>query len=233
MERQNFCGYTKMRNMRNFMFLTSVALLTFPLFNNAVCTENNPTVVQNVKNYMEIEFGDTKDSSPIYVYVSPSCLHCSKFLLEDLEKFLKKFGAVCKVVVRFLPISAKDLFILKLIQSKSKDSNEFYLIFTNYMKRSIATIGSVKPSAEQKEKYIGSKKDPEMIKYQVIAKEFGFTDEEIVNAYPDIEGDIEKSMMNTYSGFSEQITDVLESKDITLPLLIRDNKKIDSLPKEP
>lgn len=209
--------------------------------------------------YMEFEFGCTDDNNPIYIYVSPSCLHCAQFVLEDLDKFLQKYGAICRVIVRLVPTAAKDVFLIKLFSKKAKNKDEFCLIMTTYLKRVLAEIKSISPTKEQKKLYGGSKKDEDMLKFQVVAHNFGFLDEEIKEAIPYFDvfknngkyeiqdqdllninnnnvdqekGWMEVQIMNTYAEFASNIIEVIHNKSLDLPLIVRNGKKLDKLPDE-
>lgn len=177
----------------------------------------------------EIHFGipDTKDK--IEVYISPSCLHCGKFVAEELEAFVKKHEKA--VILKFLPTSAKDIFIMKIIQNERQDEKSYFEIYKNYIKRAIATINFVNPTKEQIEKYRGSKKDPEMIKFQVIASEFGFSDKKIIAAFPNqsMTESFERSIMLAYSKNIKAIHEIVNTKELDLPLIAKCGKRFRSL----
>ena len=182
----------------------------------------------------------TEGKPIIEIYVSPSCLHCAQFLLEDLVKFLEKHSADCFVKVMLLPVEAKDFFIMKLIQSESKDTNGYYMIFSNYMKRALATIDNTIPSEAQKELYKGSNFYEEMIKFQVIANNFGFSDEKIIKAIPDMDADYELALVEYYKRTVKEIFEKLklntkQSPELEVPLIIYNGKiykKLDETLKE-
>ena len=183
----------------------------------------------------EILLGCSQDESPIYIYISPSCLHCAKFLLEDLNKFLEAKGAIHKVVIRFLPTCAKDVFIMKLMEHKakalakekgdiSKSMYEFYHSFLSYIQHVTKVINSIEATNEQLEMYKGSNTDKEMIKYQIAAKTSGlFSDDEIINAIPDPEfkEKYEVTLINSYRDSLEYISKIINSKELDLPLIIK------------
>ncbi|MDR2666665.1 MAG: hypothetical protein LBB34_00910 [Holosporales bacterium] len=179
----------------------------------------------------EISLGCKTSLNPVYVYVSPTCLHCGRFLIEDVEKFLEKYGETACVVVGILPTSAKDIFIMKLIQNETNDANKYFAIFTNLIKRAIATINYVKPTDHQLNLYKGSNTDEEMIKFQVIASEFGFTDAQIISAIPNMGGLFEISVIGKYKTGVRVLADILETKELNLPIIVRGNKKYESLEK--
>lgn len=176
----------------------------------------------------------TKGKPVINVYISPSCLHCAQFLAEDLQKFVDKHGSECFIKVILTPVSAKDFFVMKIIQAKTKNLDDYRRIFSDYMKRAIATIDRIRPTDEQKALYIGSNTDPDMIKYQVIAKEFGFTDEEIVNAIPNMDGTYESKVLEEYGNTMQEISNTLQldrskQQEIDVPLIICNGKKCKTL----
>ncbi|MDR3031471.1 MAG: hypothetical protein LBU35_03760 [Holosporales bacterium] len=177
----------------------------------------------------EISFGLEEDLEPIIIYVSPSCLHCATFIVDELEAFIESNKNKHKFILKFLPISAKDVFIMKVIQNEIKDEDGFFLIFKNYAKRCLATINNIRPTARQEELFKGSKNDPEMIKFQVAALEFGFSEKKIVAAIPDMDGDYERKLMDFYGTVVEGISDMLENKDVNLPLIVKNDKIYNSL----
>jgi hypothetical protein len=187
------------------------------------------------KVHMEFKFGYLKDEDPIIVYVVPSCLHCAKFLADDLNPFFDKFGQIHGVVVRFIISTPKDIFILKLLHNKYKNETDhrvMYWTFIDYIKRAMARIDLVKPTKKQKEKFVGSKKDPDFIKFQVIASEFKFSDDEIVEAYPNASKKFEKEMLAIHDKYAEEIKKINGGSNIETPFKTRSGKKLEELPKE-
>ena len=174
----------------------------------------------------EITLGNLKTKNKLDVYISPSCLHCGKFISEDLEEFVKKHSDDVKVSIKFLPTSAKDIFIMKLLQNEAQDEISYFTIYKKYIKRAIATINFVKPTEKQKTLFIGSNKDPGMIKFQVIASEFGFSDEKILKAFPDpmMVKPFESAVMRVYSDRVNIISKVTNTKQLDLPLIIKNEK---------
>ncbi|MDR3046174.1 MAG: DsbA family protein, partial [Bacteroidales bacterium] len=180
------------------------------------------TVSDNLKDNLIItEFclGNAQAKNKIYIYVSPSCLHCGKFIVEDVEEFVKKSSKDCYVVIKLIPTSAKDIFIMKLIQREAKNQNDYLTIFQNYIKRVIATINHITPTKEQVDLFKGSKNDEEMIKFQVVALEFGFSNEKIVAAIPDMNGQMESKIINDYQKTVRYIADILDTKELDLPFI--------------
>lgn len=192
----------------------------------------------------------THNKPLIEIYVSPSCLHCAYFLVEDLEAFLKKNNNECFVKVILLPsldykdgkyiFVDKDFFIMKLIQAEAKDVNGYYMIFCNYMKRVLATINKTNPSKEQRELYKGSETDDEMIKYQVIAHDFKFSDDKITNAIPNMDNNdyehakYELAIKEHYKRTVKEIftklnLDTQKSPELEVPLIICNGKKYKTL----
>ena len=135
-----------------------------------------------------------------------------------------------------IPVLARDFFIMKIIQAEAKDSDNYKQIFSNYMKRTMATIDNIYPNEEQKALYKGSNTDPDMIKYQVIAKEFGFTDEKIVHAIPNMDEDYEQAVMEYYRNTLTTISDILKldknkQQEIEVPLIICNGKSYKTIEK--
>lgn len=189
-------------------------------------TNTSDTSVLKVNAITEISFGNTnkQGQEDIVIYISPSCLHCGKFLDEEFTPFLKKNKNDFFIQIKFLPSSAKDLFIMKLIQAEARDQNGYYIIFTNFIKRVIATIDNTVPTKEQQEMYLGSETDQQMLKYQVIASEFGFEDRKIQNAYPNMESIFEQAIINWYKSELQKIKSSVKTKAIDLPLIIYKNQ---------
>lgn len=198
-------------------------------FTCAEANLNTPPVFEDKSAVTEIHFGKQQSNEKIEIYISPSCLHCGKFIAEDLENFLKNHDD--EVVLKFLPTSAKDIFIMKIIQNETKDPKSYFEIYKNYIKRAIATINFVNPTKEQIDKYKGSKKDPEMIKFQVVASEFGFSDKKIIAAFPDTEmtAPFERSIMLAYSQNLKMIYKLVDTKELDLPLIAKSGKRFKTL----
>ena len=208
------------------------------LFSMVVCCSfvNSTEIKEAINNrniITEINIGNKDAQNEIEIYISPSCLHCGQFIADDLEKFMRDCGDKAKIVLKFLPTSAKDIFIMKLLQNETKDERAYFSIFKNYIKRAIATINFVKPTKKQLILYRGSNQDPEMIKFQVVASEFGFSDQKIVNAYPDhkMTQPFERTIMQTYEKSINEITKLVKTKQLDLPLIVRNQKIYTSLHK--
>lgn len=189
---------------------------------------NNSVIVKKVNAITYFVFG-TEGKPIINIYISPACLHCAQFLAEDLQKFLNEHKSKCLIKVILIPALARDFFVMKIIQAKAKDLNDYYGIFSRYMKRAIATIEGIHPTKEQKTLYMGSNTDPDMIRYQVIAKEFGFTDEEIIKAIPNMNEDYELAVMEYYKITLQEILNTLKldnskQQEIDVPLIICNGK---------
>ena len=189
--------------------------------------------INNRNIITEINIGNKDSQNEIEIYISPSCLHCGQFIADDLEKFTRDCGDKAKIVLKFLPTSAKDIFIMKLLQNEAKDERAYFSIFKNYIKRAIATINFVKPTKKQLILYKGSVKDPEMIKFQVVASEFGFSDQKIVNAYPDskMSQPFEHTIVQTYEKRINEIRKLVKTKQLDLPLIVRNQEIYTSLHK--
>ena len=164
------------------------------------------------------EFG-THGKPLIEVYITPSCLHCAQFLVEDLKKFLDKHKQECQVKLVLLPYKAKDFFIMKIIQASVTNETEYYRVFYNYITRALFTLDKIKPSKEQIEMYKGSNTDPEMIKFQVLAHDFQFTDEEIINATPNMNEFYERGLVQHYDEISTKLEKITNKKSLDLPLI--------------
>lgn len=171
----------------------------------------------------EITLGDNDSQDITEIYISPSCLHCGKFLNDDLEEFLKT-NEKARITIKLLPISAKDIFIMKIIQNKSKNKDQYLAIFKNYMLRISATINYITPTKFQINKFRGSKTNFEMIKFQVIASEFGFSDEKIIKAFPEMNQNFEKTLMKRYVKYAKDISKLLKSKELSLPLIVKNGE---------
>ena len=184
----------------------------------------------------EVHLGCSDDENPIRVYVLPSCRHCGSFLLEDGEHFLKKSGAVRKVIVTFLPVKAKDHFVMKLIQNKvnkmknkkdkAEKEYEFYYIFLNYIATISQNISFINPTKEQIKRFKGSSEDPEMIKFQVGALiNDMFTEDEVDEAFPNMDAEYEHELAEHCSLSLEYIAAITKSDDLGLPLIAHNDKK--------
>ena len=194
--------------------------------------DNIQKPTKKVHAILDLTLGNPKynnDKDRIDIYVAPTCLHCGKFISEELQKFLNQNSNKCFVRIRLLPVSAKDLFVMKLIQSEARDMNGYYMIYTNYVKRAYATVNSIKPTEEQKNLYKGSTTDSEMIKFQVIASQFGFSDEKIVSAFPNMDEDYEIAVMNWYKSVVETVKKFCPDKDLKLPLIVKNGMKYDNI----
>ena len=187
--------------------------------------------LEKEKFITEISLGNLEAEDKIDIYISPSCLHCGQFVAEDLEEFMDKHSAEIKVSIKFLPTSAKDVFIMKLLQNEAQDEKSYFAIYKKYIKRAIATINFVHPNEKQKVLYIGSPKDPEMIKFQVVASEFGFSNKKIVEAFPDPQMDkpFESAIMRSYAERVNIISKLINTKQLDLPLIIKDEKVLKNL----
>ncbi|MDR0942559.1 MAG: thioredoxin domain-containing protein, partial [Holosporales bacterium] len=174
-----------------FIVLSSLTCIMPADANTVKATDelnNTPQTLKDKPVITEVSLGNKQAKNKIYVYIAPSCLHCGKFVVEDVEEFIRKNGQDCCVVIKLIPTSAKDIFIMKLIQKEAKDQDDYFKIFRNYIKRTLATINYITPTKEQIALFKGSKEDEEMIKFQVVASEFGFSNEKIVAAIPDMNG---------------------------------------------
>ena len=195
-------------------------------------SNETPKPTKKVHAILDLMLGNpahNNDENRIDIYVAPTCLHCGKFITEDLQNFLDKNSNNCCIRIRLLPVSAKDLFVMKLIQREARDMNGYYMIYLNYVKRASATFSSIKPTEAQKSLYKGSTTDPEMIKFQAIASAFGFSDEKIVMAYPNMDADYEIAVMEWYKTVVEVVKQFSKGKELELPLIIRNGIKYNSL----
>ena len=208
-----------------FFLLFSLSLLS-PSFSDTV----EVTEGADIDVITEVSFGTEEDDDfPVIVYISPSCIHCGKFVVGDFKSFVKQHKHAHRIILRFLPTSAKDIFIMKIIQNEVKDADGFFIVFENYIKRCLATINHTNPTKEQEEKFKGSKVDPDMIKFQVIASDFGFSDKKIINAIPDVDEQYEIKLIKSYGEFVESISDTVDTKNIDLPLIMKGDKVLKTL----
>jgi hypothetical protein len=154
-------------------------------------------------------------------------------LLEDLERFLRENNGVMIVVI-LLPTSAKDVFIMKLIQSAVRDEDGYYVIFMQLIKAAMGTLHRIKPNSRQEALFKGSTSDPEMLKFQVLASDLGFSDEKIVDAIPKMDEPYEISVVEAYKASAIEVSKALNTKDVVLPLIVsggKHYKDLDSVPK--
>ena len=93
----------------------------------------------------------------------------------------------------------------------------------------MATINSIKPTDEQLDLFKGSKSDPEMIKFQVGAYEFGFSESKVINAYPKMKEEFECAILEDYPKTATYLSDILGIKEIDLPLIVVNDKAYKSL----
>lgn len=213
-----------------FRFLLILLWFVFSINSQEIDNFSQDEIIDNLNHIhekqliTEIHLGNKDLKNPTYIYISPSCLHCAKFIVEDLEKFLAKNQDNNHIVIKFLPVSAKDIFIIKLINNETQNENLFYRIFKDYIKRILAKINQITPTDEQLELFKGSKQDPEMIKFQIGASDFGFSQDKILNAYPKMKNSFEKVLMNEYSKIAKQLSQILDSKEINLPLIVKEDK---------
>lgn len=171
----------------------------------------------------EIHLGNKALNRYTYIYISPSCLHCARFISDTLEEFIEKNQEKTHIIIKLMPVSAKDIFIMKLINGEAKDEERYFLIFKNYIKRMLATINGISPTEEQIDTFKGSKEDAEMIKFQVGAYDFGFSENKIKNAYPNMKEGFEKMLTKDYAENVSELSHILGSKSIDLPLIVMDN----------
>ena len=217
--------------MKKFCFFVATFLSISTNIEIFANSSSNDAITENKLVITEIHLGSPEAESEIEIYISPSCLHCGQFVVETLEKFINRLDHKTGVLLRFLPTSAKDVFMMKLLQHEAKDEKSYYDIYKNYIKRAIATVNFVKPTKRQISLYKGSAKDPEMIKFQVVASEFGFSDKKIVDALPDpkMQESFEHTLMKTYSEQVRVISKLTNTKQLDLPLIVKDGKISKSL----
>jgi hypothetical protein len=186
----------------------------------------------DVRAITAIRLGNPNCEERITIVVSPSCLHCGKFLLETLPQFLADNENI-GVDIAFLPASAKDVFIMKLIQNEAKDEDKYYAIYISLIRAAIDGLAKIKPTDEEKEKFKGSNSDPMMLQYQVLTSKLGFSDEKIIDAIPNMDEPFEDSIIAHYKKLSAKMTEVLKTKDIDLPVFMYKNehyKKLEDIP---
>jgi hypothetical protein len=206
-----------------------------PNRNDSDSNEKTPNKAENdVKNgntfadCMEFRFGCEKDDDPIIAYVVPSCLHCVMFLVEDLDKFLKKYGQLHGVVVRFIVPTKRDLFIIKLFYNKFlnykwKDRQQdyqtnkykMYWQYVDYVKRIIATAKS--------------KHDPGLEELKRVALDFKFSEKDLELADPNQKGRFEKEIIAKSADYTGYITQISKSNEIKTPYITQGDEELDTL----
>ena len=196
--------------------------------NNITLKQNKEEKIIPIKAITYFEFG-TPGKPLIEIYITPSCTHCADFVLGKFTTFVTNNATKCQVKLILLPVAAKDFFIMKIIQASVSNTTDYYRIFFNYIDRAVKSIKHVRPSKKQIEMYKGSNNDPEMIKFQVIAHEFQFTDEEIINAFPNMNDAYEQALVQHYDETSKRLNKLINSKDLNLPLIIHNGKVYDTL----
>jgi hypothetical protein len=177
---------------------------------------------------LEFKFGCETDRDPIVVYVVPSCLHCVTFLVEDLDKFLKEYGQLHGVVVRFIIPTKKDIFIIKLFyneflsqdwENKAKEyqTNKYkmYWQYVDYVKRVIATSKS--------------SEDPDLEEFKKIAIDFKFNKEDVKKAEPNPEGNFEKEIVAKSADYTGNVARISKSEEISTPYITKEGKELKSL----
>lgn len=184
----------------------------------------------NMNFITAIQLGDKNAKKQIDVYISPSCLHCGKFIATDVADFLEKHNNACGITIKFLVTSTKDIFIMKIIQNLTNNAeDEYFKVYKDYIKRVIATINHVNPTQKQKSLYKGLKKDPDMIKFQVIASEFGFSDTQIQQAFPNMDEPYEQELIKVYKERASNVSKIIKTKELDLPLMIMNGKILKKL----
>ena len=228
--------------------LLTTVCLSLNLFSN---NHQNDTTINNnhdnsVCKHIELVIGnqDKENKSNIYqVFISPSCMHCLQFLTEDIENFTKN-NDNC-VSIKFILNGTKDFFILKLMNNYAKTQQDydkaFKNAFINYSKFVIAKFDNTKIS-EKIKKLLPNIKDEEILKYATLAQDFKFSDEDIKLATEFRYNNNEKHKKNTdeddiferilishYTENVELIESKSESKEIVLPIIIKNKKIVDRL----
>lgn len=209
------------------MNIVSILSLLFLFFNQVGYCENTEDITDAMNKYnpndnyiLEIDAGcKEKQSDEIVLYISPSCLHCLEFIANKLDPFIEK-NQKAHVKIKFLTTSAKDVFIMKLLNKFTHDPSKFYITFKNFGKRVLATINSISPTEAQKELFKGSDSDPEMIKFQVLSNNFGFTEQQVVDAYPKMDEKFECNLLSEYKKDVQTIAAILNKTELDLPLII-------------
>jgi hypothetical protein len=182
----------------------------------------------NLADCLEFKFGYETDNNPIIVYIVPTCLHCGMFLAEDLDKFLKTYGQLHGVIVRFIIPTKKDLFILKLFYNKFLNYNwksregkykenkyKMYWQYVDYVKKIIATAKN--------------RQDPDIKDLKKIALEFGFSEQDLKDAEPNPEGKYEKQIIAKSADYTQQIAEISESEEIKTPCIIKGEEELEDL----
>ncbi len=173
---------------------------------------------------LEIDTGCTENKDDfIMLYISPSCLHCLEFIANKFEPFLEQ-NKKAHVKIKFLTTSAKDVFILKVLNKFTHDQSKFFITFKNFSKRVLATINSLSPTEEQKVLFKGSDSDPDMIKFQLVSFNFGFSEQQVVDAYPNMDEKFECKLLSEYKKDVQTIASILNRKELDLPLIMYKEK---------
>jgi hypothetical protein len=146
-------------------------------------------------------------------------------VVNDLLAFVQKHGN-CRVALRFLVTSAKDIFLLKLIWNKTKDAGEYFRIYQNLMKRMIATIDHVTPQEEQalkeqlSEEQWEALRKSDILRHAVVSVAFGFTSGEMAEAIPVMDGKYEREIIVAYKMYLSAITKNADKKEVDLPMVM-------------
>jgi hypothetical protein len=219
--------------------------------------------------FMEFQLGAASEdpATTIIIYISPSCLHCGKFITEDLSRFLEKFGQEYTIFIRFLLTDKQDVFILNLLHSRARDAAEFYLLYCLFIGNMIKFFDGTSITDEDRAVFAkctddGAHVDEALIKYQKQARDKGFEQpddkeklmsdgplqprlfrigdgpsqpmhfsiEEIHNSYPDPDRPREQAYMMTYVEYSEEVTKISRTKELSIPFMVQNGTQIKMLP---
>ncbi|MDR2074828.1 MAG: hypothetical protein LBP31_01245 [Holosporales bacterium] len=182
----------------------------------------------NFADCLEFKFGCETDNNPVIIYVVPTCLHCGMFLAEDLNKFLKTYGQLHGVVVRFIIPTKKDLFVLKLFYNKFLNYNwenkeekykenkyKMYWQYVDYVKKIIATAKN--------------RQDPSIEDLKKIALKFGFSEQDLEKAEPNQKGTYENQIIAKSADYTQQIAEISESDEVKTPCIIKGEEELEDL----
>ena len=76
-----------------FVPFVLLSLLFNDFFMN-VSGKDSASATKETSVITEIKLGNIEAKDKIEVYISPSCLHCGRFVADDLEKFVRQNGDI-------------------------------------------------------------------------------------------------------------------------------------------
>lgn len=206
--------------------------------------EDNKNAETNVPITEYILGSSEKDPKyTVDILVVPTCTHCAQFMEKDLDTFLKNYGQIYTTVVKFVPASIPDIFIINLANIKSK-TDDFYTVISYIMKALSDNAGKISITSQDKEKFqsLGFENE-ELYPYIKMAlsgnvfqdknlPSFIFTEEEIISAMPDSNRSGEEHIMMSYAKYSMQIEESggNNGNPIDFPYIIIEGKHVSGFP---